>query len=107
MNHEGRAWISRLPDELGGQRSILDRLLSLCEATEGVRWLVVGCSVGRGVGDGLSDLDVAVGVREEGFPAIAADVRRGEGRQWRRPQWRIGWRGEVVHGMPADRDELK
>jgi hypothetical protein len=77
MNHEGRAWISRLPDELGGQRSILDRLLSLCEATEGVRWLVIGCSVGRGVGDGLSDLDMAVGVREEEFPAIAADVRRG------------------------------
>jgi len=77
MDHDGRAWIARLPDELDGQRSILDRLLSLCEATEGVRWLVVGCSVGRGVGDGLSDLDVAVGVREEGFPAIAADVRRG------------------------------
>ncbi|HUZ22972.1 MAG TPA: hypothetical protein VMV07_04320 [Streptosporangiaceae bacterium] len=77
MNHDGRTWIAQLPDELDGQRAILSRLLSLCEANEGVRWLVVGCSVGRGAGDGLSDLDVAVGVREAGFPAIAADVRRG------------------------------
>jgi hypothetical protein len=77
MDDDGRAWIARLPDELHRQRSILDRLLNLCEAVDGVRWLVIGCSVGRGAADGLSDLDVAVGVRDEAFPAIAAEVRRG------------------------------
>jgi hypothetical protein len=77
MDHDGRAWIAQLPHELDGQRPILDRLLNLCEAVDGIRWLVIGCSVGRGAGDGLSDLDVAVGIREGAFPAIAAEVRRG------------------------------
>jgi hypothetical protein len=80
MDLNGRDWIARLPAELAPQRAILDGLLSLCEAIAGIRWLVIGCSVARGTADRYSDLDVAVGARDEEFPAIAAAVRQGADR---------------------------
>ena len=73
---DGRAWIARLPPELGGQQTILARLLEWCEADDRIRWLVIGCSVARGAGDRLSDLDMAIGVRDEDFAATTGDVRR-------------------------------
>jgi len=60
-------WVEQLPDEMAGQRMLLRGLLSFCEAEESIRWLVIGCSVARGAGDYLSDLDVAIGVRDEDF----------------------------------------
>lgn len=44
------------------------RLLEFCEATRPVTSFSVGCSLGRGAGDALSDIDAAIGV------AGAADV---------------------------------
>jgi len=76
---DGRAWIARLPADLDGQRRILEKLLTWCETDDRVRWLVLGCSVARGAGDHLSDLDMAIGVRDEDFAASAADVREAVG----------------------------
>ncbi len=71
----GRGWINDLPDEMAGQKAIMLRLLDACEADARVRWLAVGCSVGRGAGDPLSDLDMALGVRDEDFDAAITDIR--------------------------------
>jgi hypothetical protein len=71
----GRAWIDDLPDDLAGQKAIMRRLLDFCEADSRIRWLAVGCSVGRGAGDALSDLDMALGVRDEDFDAVIGDIR--------------------------------
>lgn len=71
----GRSWIDGLPDEMAGQKAIMRRLLDACEADDRIRWLAVGCSVGRGAGDALSDLDMALGLRDEDFDAGITDVR--------------------------------
>jgi predicted nucleotidyltransferase len=68
--HNGRVddvsgWLDRLPTELAAQRRLLVRLLAWCERDDDVRWLTVGCSLVRGNADWMSDLDVAIGVREE------------------------------------------
>jgi hypothetical protein len=80
MDLRGRDWIGQLPAELAGQRAILDGLLELCEDGESIRWLVIGCSLARGAADRLSDLDVAMGVRDEVFHPVTAQVRRAVGR---------------------------
>jgi hypothetical protein len=71
----GHAWIDALPDELAGQKAILRRLLAVCEADDRIRWLAIGCSLGRGAADRLSDLDMAMGVRDEDFDAAIGDIR--------------------------------
>ncbi len=75
MERFGPAWIDRLPDEMSGQRQILRRLLSACEADPDIQWLVVAASVGRGAGDRLSDLDLGVGVADERFGTALVRVR--------------------------------
>ncbi|HUC24489.1 MAG TPA: hypothetical protein VMA73_17405 [Streptosporangiaceae bacterium] len=59
---EGRAWLAALPEELSGQRRVLTRLVDRCEAWPLVTSLLVGCSLGRGAADELSDIDAALGV---------------------------------------------
>src|SRR5712691_4883263 len=76
MSLYGLDWIDRLPAELAGQQALLRCLLALCEADDSIRWLVIGCSLARGAGDRLSDLDLAVGVRDDEFDAIVPVVRR-------------------------------
>jgi hypothetical protein len=71
----GRAWIDALPAELAGQKAIMRRLLAVCEADERIRWLAIGCSLGRGNADRLSDLDMALGVRDEDFDAVISVIR--------------------------------
>jgi hypothetical protein len=72
---QGRAWIDRLPDELGGQQAIMRRLLTFSEADPDVCWLAIGCSVARGAGDRMSDLDMGIGVYEEVFEAARDRIR--------------------------------
>jgi hypothetical protein len=74
----GRAWIAALPEAMDGQRQILRNLLDWCEAEQRVVFFTVACSVGRGAGDSLSDLDtgLAIDVAEPDFDAAVADVQR-------------------------------
>jgi hypothetical protein len=72
---QGRAWIDRLPDEMSGQQAIMRRLLTFSEADPDVSWLAIGCSVARGAGDRMSDLDMGIGVREEVFEAARDRIR--------------------------------
>lgn len=76
MTEDGRQWIEGLPDEMAGQREIMLRLLDWSQHGELVRFLVVACSVGRGAGDRLSDLDMGMGVAAEDFDAAVTEVGR-------------------------------
>jgi hypothetical protein len=76
MNTRGLDWIDDLPSELAGQRGLLRGLLALCDADDRISWLVIGCSLARGAGDRLSDLDMAMGIRDEDFEAARPDLRR-------------------------------
>src|SRR5215472_6804438 len=58
----GRAWLAALPDELAAQRRVMTGLVGLCEGWPLAMSLVVGCSLGRGAADALSDIDAGLGV---------------------------------------------
>jgi hypothetical protein len=58
----GHAWLAELPGELAAQRRVMAGLVDRCEAWPLVRSLLVGCSLGRGAADSLSDIDAALGV---------------------------------------------
>ncbi|HEY0936904.1 MAG TPA: hypothetical protein VGD91_24610, partial [Trebonia sp.] len=57
----GRAWLAVLPAELAGQRRVMAGLTERCEAWPLAASLLVGCSLGRGAADALSDIDAALG----------------------------------------------
>jgi hypothetical protein len=71
----GRRWLAALPGELSAQRGLMAGLLDYCEATPSVTSLLVGCSLGRGAADALSDIDGALGVLAEAGEAGAAQVQ--------------------------------
>jgi len=62
---EGRAWLAALPGELAPQRRVMAGLVDRCEAWPVALSLLVGCSLGRGAADALSDIDAALGVDAE------------------------------------------
>ena len=76
---DGRHWLNGLPPELGPQRRLLEGLLNWCEDDIDARWLTVGCSLERGNADPLSDLDVAIGIREAAFERALPRVREAVG----------------------------
>ena len=75
MDHDGARWIEELPAGHAAQRDLLRGLLAFSQADPDVKWLVVGCSLARGAGDWLSDIDAAVGIVDEQLPAAFPRVR--------------------------------
>lgn len=69
---EGREWVEAL--ELAPQRELLVALLDAVEADERLRALEVGCSLGRGNADELSDVDVGLWIADESWDAAIADL---------------------------------
>src|SRR5215469_9690577 len=69
----GRAWLAALPDNLAAQRRVMARLLDFCESAPRVTSFSVGCSLGRGAADALSDIDAAIGVAG-GVAAVEGQV---------------------------------
>ena len=59
----GLRWLGDLPGQLHRQRAMLAALLDVCSAEPSISSLSVGCSLGRGFADALSDVDAALGVR--------------------------------------------
>jgi hypothetical protein len=60
-DNEARDWLAGLPGELAAQRRVMTGLLDLCAATPAARIFLVGCSIGRGAADELSDVDCYIG----------------------------------------------
>ena len=58
----GYAWLADLPGDLAAQRRVMSGLLGWSAATTLVTSLSVGCSLGRGAADALSDIDAALGL---------------------------------------------
>lgn len=58
----GERWLGGLPDQLDGHRRLLAGLLEWCQREPLAVSLSVGCSLGRGAADPLSDVDAALGV---------------------------------------------
>ena len=74
----GRAWLAALPGELAAQRRVMAGLVDRCEAWPLASSLLVGCSLGRGAADALSDIDAALGVDAEPGPPGAERVGTAE-----------------------------
>lgn len=55
-------WARNLVDVPDRQRRAIEQLTLWCKEQRGVSSLSVGCSLGRGAGDELSDVDAAIGV---------------------------------------------
>jgi predicted nucleotidyltransferase len=70
----GGRWLATLPPALVAQRRIMAGLLELCRAHEAARVLLVGCSVGRGAADELSDVDCFIGCADGGVDQTVAAV---------------------------------
>jgi hypothetical protein len=72
---EGDIRMAALPGELAAQRRVMAGLIEFCEVTPLVTSLSVGCSLGRGAADALSDIDAALGIVAECGNAGAGQVQ--------------------------------
>jgi len=59
---EAERWLHSLPEELAPHREVMLGLMREAERDPGIRVLVVGCSIGRGAADELSDVDAMYAV---------------------------------------------
>ena len=62
MRPDAERWLRSLPKELAPHREVLLGLAREAERDPGIRLLVVGCSIGRGAADELSDVDAMYAV---------------------------------------------
>ncbi|HEY6201553.1 MAG TPA: hypothetical protein VI056_00785 [Candidatus Limnocylindria bacterium] len=62
MRADADRWLRSLPKELAPHREVLLGLMREAERDPGIRVLVVGCSIGRGAADELSDVDAMYAV---------------------------------------------
>ena len=62
MRDDAERWLSSLPKELAPHREVMLALMREAERDPAIRVLVVGCSLGRGAADELSDVDVMYAV---------------------------------------------
>jgi predicted nucleotidyltransferase len=69
------SWLDSLPAELERQRSVMTRMVDTARADERIRVVIVGCSIGRGAADALSDIDALIAVRPKDWDAACADSR--------------------------------
>ncbi len=70
----GERWLAGLPAQLDRHRRLLAGLLELCQREPLAVSLSVGCSLGRGAADPLSDVDAALGVTAAHAASSAAVV---------------------------------
>lgn len=80
MREDAERWLRSLPKELAPHRELMLGLAREAERDPGIRLLVVGCSLGRGAADELSDVDamyaVADAAWQDAFRESAGIVRR-------------------------------
>ena len=62
MREDAERWLRSLPKELAPHREVMLALMREAERDPAIRVLVVGCSLGRGAADELSDVDAMYAV---------------------------------------------
>ena len=67
-------WLAALRARLPGHASLLDALVTICRDDDRIRVLELQCSIARGAGDALSDLDVGMAVRDSEWEAVADEL---------------------------------
>jgi hypothetical protein len=70
---DAERWLRDLPAELGPQRDVITGLLNEARKDARIRLFVVGCSIGRGTADALSDVDALYGVAEPKWQETVGD----------------------------------
>jgi hypothetical protein len=68
------AWLDDLRGRLPRHAELIDALVAICAADERIEVLELQCSIARGTGDELSDLDLGLAVRDPDWEAVAADL---------------------------------
>ena len=68
------AWLDALRERLPGHAALLDALGAICRSDDRIRLLELQCSIARGAGDELSDLDVGVAVRDDAWEEVASEL---------------------------------
>ena len=80
MREHAERWLRSLPTELAPHRELMLGLMREAERDPAIRLLVVGCSLGRGNADELSDVDAMYAVTDsswrDAIAESAAAVRR-------------------------------
>jgi hypothetical protein len=71
---DGREWVEHLRAELPRHAALVDRLLDRLELDERFRALELQCSVARGAGDELSDLDVGFWIADDAWDETVAEL---------------------------------
>ena len=66
MNSQPTDWLASL--KLEPHATLLRRLVAKAEGEPAVRFIELCCSVARGAGDELSDLDLGLGLADEVWP---------------------------------------
>jgi len=79
--NDGQSWLSELGPELAIQARLANVLLAAVEVDARWEWLELGCSVAKGRGDSLSDLDLGLGYAGDRPPPVedVSDMLRGLG----------------------------
>lgn len=68
------SWLEVLRARLPGHAALIDALLATCRGDDRIRVLELQCSIARGTGDELSDLDLGMAVRDEAWEAVADEL---------------------------------
>jgi hypothetical protein len=69
---DAHEWLAELPENLKAQRRIIERIVELCQATPQARVFLVGCSIGRGAADEMSDVDSFLGTTSDGVEEVVS-----------------------------------
>ena len=73
MRTDAERWLRSLPNELAPHREVMLGLMREAERDPGIRVLVVGCSIGRGAADELSDVDAMYAVVDTAWNDVLRD----------------------------------
>lgn len=68
------SFLDTMPESCAAQRELLRQLSAVLAADPAWRWLELSCSLARGAGDELSDVDCGAGAAESAWPDILATV---------------------------------
>ena len=75
MTHvDGRAWVEQLRGELPRHAALVDALLDRLEPDQRFRAFELQCSLARGAGDELSDLDVGLWIADAAWEETVAEL---------------------------------
>jgi hypothetical protein len=73
VREDAERWLRSLPTELAPHREVMLGFIREAERDPEIRLLVVGCSIGRGAADELSDVDAMYAVTETAWPDAVRD----------------------------------